>query len=39
MGHISIFFSKQIGAAGKVYCFEPDKINIGLLNANRGIKY
>lgn len=35
LGHISIFFSKQVGANGKVYCFEPDKFNIERLNNNR----
>ena len=35
MGHISIFFSKQVGKNGKVYCFEPDKFNIQHLNENR----
>ena len=34
MGHISIFFSKQVGKNGKVYCFEPDKFNINMLNKN-----
>lgn len=35
MGHLSIFFSKQVGAGGKVYCFEPDKFNVQFLNDNR----
>jgi FkbM family methyltransferase len=35
MGHISIFFSKQVGENGKVYCFEPDKFNVERLNNNR----
>jgi len=35
LGHISIFFSKQVGVKGRVYCFEPDKFNIERLNSNR----
>ncbi|MCF6132826.1 FkbM family methyltransferase [Flavobacterium wongokense] len=34
-GHIAIFLSKQVGANGKVYCFEPDKFNVERLNSNR----
>ena len=39
MGHISIFFSKQVGNDGKVYCFEPDKFNVERLNANRALNH
>lgn len=35
MGHIAIFFSKKVGGNGKVYCFEPDKFNVGKLDSNR----
>jgi len=37
MGHVSIFLSKKVGANGKVYCFEPDKFNVELLNSNRSL--
>jgi len=37
MGHISIFFSKHVCEKGKVYCFEPDRINVKMLNDNRKI--
>jgi len=35
MGYISVFFSKKVGANGKVFCFEPDKFNVERLNSNR----
>lgn len=35
MGHISVFLSKQVGADGVVYCFEPDRLNVKMLNDNR----
>lgn len=34
VGNISLFFSKNVGENGKVYCFEPDKFNIDLLKEN-----
>lgn len=34
MGHLSIFFSKNVGENGKVYSFEPDKFNIQTLLNN-----
>lgn len=37
MGHISIFLSKQVGENGKVYCFEPDKFNVKMLNENKAL--
>lgn len=37
IGHIAIFLSKNVGANGKVYCFEPDKFNVERLNSNRAL--
>ncbi|EGV44327.1 FkbM family methyltransferase [Bizionia argentinensis JUB59] len=34
VGVLSLLFSKQVGQTGHVYCFEPDKYNIGKLNSN-----
>jgi FkbM family methyltransferase len=34
LGHISIFLSRQVGANGRVYCFEPDIFNVKRLNSN-----
>jgi FkbM family methyltransferase len=33
-GHLSVLFSKLIGADGIVYAFEPDKFNITRMNNN-----
>lgn len=34
LGHISLFYSKNVGGKGKVYCFEPDKFNVQSLKQN-----
>lgn len=34
LGHISLYFSKNVGVNGKVYCFEPDKFNVQSLKEN-----
>ncbi|WP_293872977.1 FkbM family methyltransferase [Flavobacterium sp.] len=34
LGHISLFYSKNVGGKGKVYCFEPDKFNVKSLKEN-----
>lgn len=33
-GYLSIYYSKKIGDTGKVFAFEPDKINIVEMQAN-----
>lgn len=33
-GHLSVYFSKLIGADGIVYAFEPDRYNIERINSN-----
>ena len=33
-GHLSIFFSKSVGAGGQIYAFEPDKFNIERIQKN-----
>ena len=33
-GHLSIYYSKLTGENGKIYAFEPDKINIERINEN-----
>ena len=33
-GHLSLMFSKQVGANGKIYSFEPDRINVEKMKYN-----
>ena len=37
VGHLSMFFSKNVGETGQVHCFEPDKFNIEALKVNMSL--